>query len=646
MAKTSDIKAGGAYVEFAARMKPLQDALDKIDGRLKTFTRNASSMVSSGVTKAFVGLTLALGAAKKGYDALIKTAQQMRETGTDEQREAIAKLDAAVGSLSEAFNKLLVNGIEKLAGPAAEGIEKITSAFRVCQSIVQQVYEKFEKVFSAIQQGSSKIAGLWNNLVNKAIERSPMLAKAAADSLKAAGEKAMQSWQHDNTLLDQLDQINDKVNRSAEDIKKANSIVDQLKSRWGDVGIEVDQVTGKVNGLGEAQKKILQLQNQARIAQLKAEKIANEQQQKALQTANKNMAENGPGMWSIAGGWLWNTVKAPVSSATYKSFNQIASDKIEGTQDEMNANTAEQRALQLQGESIDAQIKAIEEGSNWYEEADKTATDAVKTPVGSNTKAGSMTDKYAELTPAEQEIAKLNDQYAAMLAERIQQFREHGYSEEEATAKATEEFAADRKAVDEKIAKIREDAAKKEAEILAGGSSILDAYDDLNKSDLQKELDSIEENYIQARKQMIEQLQALGKTEEEAQRIAEAYLKEERAATDQLKQAAIKRDAEERAREEAERIEKEAAELKKAEIEQARAYVDEIEKGIASSERTYTSSGGTFNAFDELDSRNIAAESLNAEKEQVKLQKDMVERLRELIDAYEANETSTLALFA
>lgn len=647
---SSDIKAGGAYLEITARTQALQNGLARAEKLLANFATTGKNMVAGGVTRAFIGLNLALGAARKGYEKLISTAQKMKETGTEEERERIARVEAAVTSLSDAFTKLFSYAVDKLSGPTADALEKVNTLFTALQSIVSGLQDKFDKVFSAIGQGTSKFGELWSTYVNKVIDKSPTLAKAAADALHAQGEKAMEGWQRDNTLLDELDQINDKVNRSADDIKRANDIVAQLNSRWGDVGLSVDQVTGRIEGMGEAQKRVLELQNKARIAQLQAEKLANERQQKALQTANQNAVQKaGPGTIGVLGGWAWNTVKSPFSSsASYKHMTEIAEDQNQGAferaQEQIAANKAEQNALSAQNDAIDAEIAAIEAGSNWYDEAGRSATDQKKTPVGSNTKAGSMTDKYAGLTNAEAEVAKLNEQYAAMLQERVAQFREHGYSEEEANKLATEEFAEDRKATDEKIARIREEAAKKEADILSA-NAMSQEVEDANKSDLQKELDSIEQRYIDARKSMIDQLVGLGKSEEEATKLADEHMAAERLATDKLKQLAIRRDQEEQASKRAEEIAKQAEEAKKQEIEDARRYVDEIEQGLKASERSYSSSGGTFSAFDQIDTYNVAAESLNIEKQQLGEQKKLVERMRELIDLYEQSDTTT-AVFA
>lgn len=657
---TNDVKAGGAWIEVTGDNKRLRAELNKSDGLVKRFVQTSSATMSTlgknigaSAAKSFVALNLAVGAASKAMSSFGRAVgdamQRLRDSGADEQRESMAKLDAAVTRLKEKFLSLMDNVVSQAAGPATEAFDRLRGALNTVMSIINQLREKFAGAFDAIGAGASKITEIWNRFTQSIVEKSPMLAKAASDTLKKSGEDAMNSWAKDNSLLDQLDQINDKVNKSAEDIAKANSIVDQLKSRWGDVGIEVDQVTGQIKGLDAAQRKMYEAQNKARVAQLKLEQLSLQTQLKAIEAENqRTMAKAGPGAMSILGKWAANTAGV-LAGNDYKSMVEIGEEQNQGAFEAaravVDATKATTQALQEQSAALGEQIQALEAGQAWWEQEDRSPTEEKKTPVGTNTKAGSMTDKYAGMSPAEAEVEKLNQQYAQMLQDRILEIRKHGYSEEEATEIATKEFAEDRKAVDAKIAKIREEAAKKEAEILEGGASILKEAADVNKSDIDKELESIEQRYIDARKQMIDQLVALGKSEEEAARMADEHMAAERTATDKLKQIAIRRDQQEKAAKQAEEIQKQAEEAKKAEIEQARAYVDEIEKGLQASERTYTSSGGTFSAFDQLDTYNVAAESLNVEKQQLAEQKKLVDRMREMIDAYEAADTTT-AVFA
>lgn len=680
MASASDVKAGGAWVEITAKSDLLDKALTKADNAVKAFANKSQTMMTgfgkglgTSMTKSFLAVSVAVEGAKKAFEifggAVARAMENLRSNGTDEQRLAIAKLDLAVESIIKSFNRFTDTAVVAASGPVSDAINGMQLAWEGCKSVLSNLagvwdktagafvsggqkiaewWDTLTKKFSAIEKLSTNVSRLWDKYINHPLEQSPILAKAAGDALHAAGERAMDGWDNDRKLLDELDQIDDKVNKSADDIKRANTIVAQLQSRWGDVGLSVDQVTGKVNGLGEAQKRVLELQNKARIAQLKLEKQNIETQRKAIENDNQQtMANAGPGAAKIFGKWALNKA-GWVIGRDQKSMGEIAEEtnqrQFDKARAKVDATKTQTDALDAKEAAIDAKIAALEGGQNWDEAAGRE-TKSETTPVGTNTKAGSMVDKYGGLSSSEAQIAKLNDDYAAMLRDRIAEFRQHGYSEEQATQMATDEFAADRKAVDEKIAKIREDAAKKEAEILEGGGSILKDAEDSGKSELELELESIEQRYIDARKSMIDQLIQLGKTEEEAAQLADENLKAERDATDKLKELAIQRDKQAQAEKEAEEMQKQAAEAKKAEIEEARAYVDEIEKGINASERSYGSSGGTFSAFDQLDTQNVAAETLNIEKQQLKEQKDMVARMRELIDLYESTDT-TSAVFA
>lgn len=650
-----DIEAGSAWVEVSARTGKLEQALAKADKTIRGFSDQAKRQMSAlggqitaGFGKSLLGVTVALGAAKKAFDSLGSAAgramDNLRTAGTDEQKEAMARLDQAVQSLRTTFMDMVESVVGKVAGPVATAIEKMQSLWDGIGSIIDQLKQRFSGFLEVVSKVANSVSELWDRGVNAVISRSPTLAKAASDALVAAGERAMDSWSADNALFAELDRINDKVNKTADDIARENAIVAQLKSRWGDVGLSVDQVTGSVNGLGKAQKKVIELQNQSRIAQLKAQNAAIEAQKAAISYQNQQTMQNaGPSTAGVLGRWAANTVGV-LAGGDYKSMNEIAegANGFDEARRQVQINNQQVAALDAQTKANEDQIAAIEAGQSWQEAAGREGEEAKKQPVGTNTRAGSLVERQKTM---QSEIEAAEQAYQALVTQRIEELRERGYSEEEAAKIAEEEHKADKEATEAKIEAIKKSYSDRESDILAGGADITKRAEDLDKSDLEKELDSIEQQYIDARKKMIEGLVSLGHTQDEAEQMADEHLKAERAATDRLKEEAIQREAAAKAQEEAEEIARQAAEAKKAEIEAARAYVDDIEAGLNASERQYSSSGGTFSAFDELDTRNIAAESLDVEKQQLKQQKDMVERMRELIDLYEQTDT-TSAVFA
>ena len=700
----SDIKAGGAYLEITAQTQPMEAAFTKAEKTVESFTVKAKTKLTS-MLKGFslatagwtVGLQTALNAAKKAWEMLSRTVvaslDRMRNGGTDQQKAAVAQLDAAMTGLKRAIYDLIDSAVLNNLDHIVEKIDELTAGFEVFKRTLVNFHapiERANKVMDYFLRGTNLIYWLWKNpilrwsfdkLVTTPLKNSVPVLKAAADAMETLNSKKLEGWSKDNQAIYELDAINDKVNKSAEDIKRANKIVDDLKSKWGDVGIRVDQVTGKITGLGQAQQKIIDAQNKARINQLVNEAMATQKVQAAMEQDKDVTAE-------------------------------------------------EKEAVRLRLEAIKAEIAALESGKAWWDAANKQMRTVEKQPVGTNTRAGSMIDKYDGLTNSEKEVAKLYDQYYTMLRERIEQLRAAGYDEAEANQIAVNEFSGDWEAVNKKAVKIRNDAADKEYKILQEGGKDLveDAYS-IGQTDLQKEIAALDKRYLDARKQMIDQLVAMGRTEaeaaqmadqylaeerqavialkqeaidraakqeediltsggegirkaaetaemtdlerelynleqdyidvrkemirqlvdlgrseEEAAEMADAYLVEEKAATEKLKQLAIQRDQQAKAEKEAAELKKQMEEAKKQEIEDARAYVEEIEKGLKASEHTYTSSG-TFSAFDQLDQYNVATESLNVEKQQLSEQKKLVEKMKEMIDLYEQTDTIT-AVFA
>lgn len=663
MSRQSDIEAGRSYVSISAQTDKLSQALNKADRMLSSFgerTKSKMAVIGKGIGSSFarsvIGLSVALGAARKAFDVFGKAAvsamDKLRSSGTDAQKDAIAALDGAIGRVTARFNELAERTVEGLSGPVTKAIDTVQRGWLTLLSIIDEVKSKFSGVFSTIESWYGRLGDAWDKFARKQIEKYPQLAKIAADSLRQINQDAMKGWQDDNRLLDELDTINSKVNKTSEDIKRENAIVSQLKSRWGDVGLEVDQVSGKVSGLADAQKKVLELQNRARISQLEAEKQAVQAQQRALQAENRRTLSNAnPGVMSVLGSWAKNTVQAPFSSAvSYRSMVDIAGEQNDRNWSEARAKVAESeqqaKAFQAQIEALDAGIEAIQAGQNWYEQAGMEArTRTEKTPVGTNQRAGSMVDRYAGMSQTQADIARLEDQYAKLIKDRVEELRSHGYSAEEAENIAQQEHAADREYTQAQISRLKAEARAREDEILQGGADIVAEMNDLNKSELQRALEHIENRYIEARSQMIDSLIALGHSQEEATELSDKHMQEVRKATDRLKQETIRKDREEKMAKQQEEMRKEQEMMKKNEIAQARAWANQMEREMDIAERRFGgSSSGTFSAFEQIGAYNPLQESVRIEKQQLEEQKELLNKFREFLDMWEQQDTS--AVFA
>lgn len=75
----------------------------------------------------------------------------------------------------------------------------------------------------------------------------------------------------DNALMSELEELNNKTNKSAQEMARAEQICSRLNERYGDLGLSVNKATGEIKGLTDAQKKMNEAQKQMKITDVKAE---------------------------------------------------------------------------------------------------------------------------------------------------------------------------------------------------------------------------------------------------------------------------------------------------------------------------------------------------------------------------------------
>ena len=91
------------------------------------------------------------------------------------------------------------------------------------------------------------------------------LAAQAAEKNRAAVEKQVAE---DQGYMERLQELASREVRSNEAKAEAATLIKNLTSRYGDLGISIDEVTGKITGMDEAQKKFQERQKQHRMQAL------------------------------------------------------------------------------------------------------------------------------------------------------------------------------------------------------------------------------------------------------------------------------------------------------------------------------------------------------------------------------------------
>ncbi len=116
---------------------------------------------------------------------------------------------------------------------------------------------------------------LWNKHIAETEKRLYSISDAAAKHV----EEMDKAHAADQALFDRLQEIADIEDPlSNSEIEEANALIATLTDKYGDLGIEIDKDTGKIKGMAEAQKKMLEQQRQDKIHALQlqiAEENAN-----------------------------------------------------------------------------------------------------------------------------------------------------------------------------------------------------------------------------------------------------------------------------------------------------------------------------------------------------------------------------------
>ena len=111
-----------------------------------------------------------------------------------------------------------------------------------------------------------------------------------------------------NALMNRLQELADKQNKSAEEMAEAEAICQRLNSAYGDLGLSVDKTTGSINGLTEAQKKMAAAQKATQIADIKAEINSLKQQRDASDKEAQKWSSRQERSGNVFKGGLWGRV--------------------------------------------------------------------------------------------------------------------------------------------------------------------------------------------------------------------------------------------------------------------------------------------------------------------------------------------------
>lgn len=539
--------------------------------------------------------------------------------------KAMADLNDALTLLKNGISGAAQNMMANLAPAITKGIELVTKAFTVTREFLS-VHPGIKMLIGTVAGAVGAFAACaaamtaWSlaagklsaaiKLVSSAMSMmtatNPWIlaivaAGAAVGGLIAwlnKGKKAVIEFSHEceeqtrkhqeqadanNSLMQRLEELANKQNKSAAEMAEAEAICNRLNSAYGDLGLTVDKATGSINGLTDAQKKMAEAQRNMKIADIKSEISEMENNAKKASTILSGKKVNGIKAsvnalgtgYSTDGGKTWSN---------FKDGQQVRNGYL------YTAKEAElEDQAQIEQEKLAARRQYLAELENGVDLESPSAP----------------TEPVAPVDTADSERSRLES--VRNQASRI------GVSDYDLALRDAAEA----------LAKTTTDAEKvKEADI-AGGMSAEDA-----EARFRETMDAaakIYEDTVSA---------AQEKRAKEEERLAEEREREAKEAADEIERA--RKEREKAQEEEMRKIAEQQRKEQDYQKERAKILSQDISDGIKESATVK----GTFSAFETSNDNGYQQKILKANEQVQKFTKKMYEELVQLNEKYAAGYTT------
>ena len=255
-----------------------------------------------------------------GAVALADSMNRMKTSFSNVSHLIAAQLAPTLSNICDSFAKFVSGVTEwmaknpvltKLLGTLATGIGAVGAVLGTLLGIVPTVSAAFTAL--AANPATLWITGITAGVVAAAtvftMLRDQIRATEAAmyklsDAYEKRRESVEKNIETDNKMFDRLKELEelsktDTLNNS--EVEEANRLIGTLNDQYGDLGVSIDATTGKIHGMTEAQKKMIDAQKRAQIEAAKAElaEIRSNQENIVNKYGNKKINAFQKG-WEIA----------------------------------------------------------------------------------------------------------------------------------------------------------------------------------------------------------------------------------------------------------------------------------------------------------------------------------------------------------
>lgn len=347
---------------------------------------------------------------------------------------AIGKITLDIKDYEKALNRARQQG-QKFADGSQQDFRKVGKAASTAGTVISAMgsqaggsFGKLGSIIGAVASGpvvalTAALGALvavgvdiWDRMTLSAEEygKKIELAADAAEKHRAAVEK---QTSEDAGYIERLQELSKIEELSNEAKTEAATLIKNLASRYGDLGISIDMVTGKISGLDKAQAKFLEQQRKMRMDALKDQLKAT---QSKVMNQGKQAVDSAFMQWER---WLGGSPEAQKITAQHLGDKNLGIDqKIEfatlmrdevKTEEQMNKWQAVIDSLQKMKE-LQRELDMLQKtgAATEKEQTDKmqkktnAAQTAVKAEVSARNAAEKKTEDYynSTISSLEQQI--------------------------------------------------------------------------------------------------------------------------------------------------------------------------------------------------------------------------------------------------
>ncbi len=389
---------------------------------------------------------------------------QAAEDANDAMDNFKRSLDGVKMQMSSALTPILTkvaNGIANVSGKVIEWAQANPTAVRTIAAVVAAVGSFVTGLYAATKAIQAMNAAMYM------MEAHPIIlaitaviaviaalaawyhkAEDAANALleaqkKISGENQSRRQKY-NGYVDRLNELNSKNNLSSSEQAEMNYLVGELNAEYKDLGLTIDETTGKIEGMAEAVKKVHQEQRAQRKEDIEKEtEILQQQLDDLTKKQRKYQDESAKGVRQNDTYWA--------------NSNKKLAEELQPQIDELQAQISENQRL----------TTAIDNGMDEYEGSIPFGPEKNEDsgPTNAQKEANSMAEDIAHAndTRAQQEVRRLEERYETIIKNRANEIKDtEGISYEEADQRAREELSGLKESVDAQIKEILDKAAEDE----------------------------------------------------------------------------------------------------------------------------------------------------------------------------------------